>query len=747
MQDDPDGIEEEFDDDTEDDTEETSEENRSSGPQQNMLAAGARASIEGRAEEEAASEIGSDDSWSRARQAIRGSSAAPAPELPLSTASDDAESGAASQPEDAMGVALSGLPEIVAASSAPSSLPPMPITSATDAATVTEAPASSSAEPVAKPSSSALPSLPAMPSTAPVTAEEEAKAEAQPQATAHVDQPEYRFDFGKFRGKTLQEALAKKPDYLDFLVANGLHEERPALKAALVQAGMLEDLLPQAESEPSADMKPPETVADTESPEAVADTESQELTAEELIAPRGVTAPESSAEVVFDATGSAPDVVVTGAAPASDLVVTDIADHESARSSAAAGADGATTADTSDALVDDAEPAGSGVPRSGPSASSDTAEKDRSHDADSRTAGGSGEASDQHGAHAGAVDAAKAATDPAAAPDAAGADADVGVGDDAHSPDASPPPEGEEKRPGRNRPFSERLSKTAELLTDKGERLRDRSKTGMLETEGWLASRVESQTLRSVEDALCDMKAAATGREPPVSSSHKVQRFVSGWCCNRRLHKDKQRVEAAYQDAKFTPEQVIEAFRLTRSQPSLIAQASKGRVTWRYALCLTGICLCLIFWILLLLYFLFALAVFSSRPISVDDSTGAITDPDGKPVGTAATVNLRALWDFPSLSTSDLRTVDDVLFFYNRAAHIIRAASISKSLDGQVEIGAVDGSTLRVQSNGKAFWQRRGFAEAELDAMEAFRAQHGSQDLGMFTSGALSMQVVQPAAR
>jgi hypothetical protein len=60
-------------------------------------------------------------------------------------------------------------------------------------------------------------------------------------APARVDgEGEYRFNFGQMKGKTIQEALALKQDYVAHLIAGGHLPNRPTLVKALTDAGVLD---------------------------------------------------------------------------------------------------------------------------------------------------------------------------------------------------------------------------------------------------------------------------------------------------------------------------------------------------------------------------------------------------------------------------------------------------------------------------------------------------------------------------
>jgi hypothetical protein len=51
--------------------------------------------------------------------------------------------------------------------------------------------------------------------------------------------PPYRLDFGKHAGEELLDVLASDPFYIDWCISSGVHESRPALRAALESFGKL----------------------------------------------------------------------------------------------------------------------------------------------------------------------------------------------------------------------------------------------------------------------------------------------------------------------------------------------------------------------------------------------------------------------------------------------------------------------------------------------------------------------------
>lgn len=199
-------------------------------------------------------------------------------------------------------------------------------------------------------------------------------------------------------------------------------------------------------------------------------------------------------------------------------------------------------------------------------------------------------------------------------------------------------------------------------------------------------------------------------------------------------------------DASFSREQVMEAFSRTRKQPSLVAQASSGQRSWTSALLILSWRLVLVFVAALLLFFFLALIVFASSSVALSETSGAFVDPESgdQPVGTAATTTLRHLWDFPSLPLSELRTVEDVVFFHDRAVHTMRVSSVARHQAGEIEIWSPDRTLLRIQPDGRAFWQRYGQSEIFLEAMERLRFTPGATEMGQNSFATFTKQITRP---
>jgi len=121
-------------------------------------------------------------------------------------------------------------------------------------------------------------------------------------------------------------------------------------------------------------------------------------------------------------------------------------------------------------------------------------------------------------------------------------------------------------------------------------------------------------------------------------------------------------------------------------------------------------------------------------------------------VATAATVALQPLWDYPRLSFDELRRVEDVAFVHNQARHVLRVAVVEKMANGAVKVVTADGSEVRIEPGGKAFWRPGGPAQAEvpLVVMETWRQMLGvgravDAELAWLTSGILASHRTAPA--
>lgn len=175
----------------------------------------------------------------------------------------------------------------------------------------------------------------------------------------------------------------------------------------------------------------------------------------------------------------------------------------------------------------------------------------------------------------------------------------------------------------------------------------------------------------------------------------------------------------------FSPEQVVEAYR--RAQPkakkSFAERWLDGEASSMQTLCFySGLALVALAF-LLILHFCLALLVFSTAALSVPGSSGVLVDsPYKAPVSAARSVELRPLWDYPSLSLEQLRRVQDIVFVHNQAFQVLRAGAIVRKAGGAVSVRTMDGSVVQVEPSGRSFWRRPGKPEVQLTAMDAWRA-------------------------
>jgi len=166
----------------------------------------------------------------------------------------------------------------------------------------------------------------------------------------------------------------------------------------------------------------------------------------------------------------------------------------------------------------------------------------------------------------------------------------------------------------------------------------------------------------------------------------------------------------------------------------------------RWALCMLCSCAVLFLLLLLLLQAFLALALFSVRDVGIDDASGALVDSATgmSKVGTAMTMQLQPLWDYPALSLDELRQVEDVVFVHNQATHMLRVSVATRTEGGTVLLKAADGSEVRVAPDGRSYWRRLGHPEEHLEAMEIWRTAQRSEEVQWLTSGMLATQVTVP---
>lgn len=245
----------------------------------------------------------------------------------------------------------------------------------------------------------------------------------------------------------------------------------------------------------------------------------------------------------------------------------------------------------------------------------------------------------------------------------------------------------------------------------------------------WKTSRLG----RRVQDELVRM-AVEAGDLPPSALPGR---------CSRGLVSDED-----IEKLRFSPPYVVEAFRSIRPRPkkAFMERVLDGEIPLDETLCVLISFTLLVTLVVLFLYLGLASAVFSAKDVAADAIQGTIVDASTglTTVGAAATVALKPLWNYPSLSLDELRRVEDVLFVHNQATHVLRVATVSRMASGTVLLKAVDSSTVRVEPSGRSFWQRVGHPEVFLEAMESWRTAPGNAEVDWLTSGVLATQVTVP---
>lgn len=203
---------------------------------------------------------------------------------------------------------------------------------------------------------------------------------------------------------------------------------------------------------------------------------------------------------------------------------------------------------------------------------------------------------------------------------------------------------------------------------------------------------------------------------------------------------------------RFNAAQVVQAFKARRPQTkrSLIVEAMDGKISWGRMVATIFSRAMLLGVVVLLLHLALAMLVFGTSKDVAVDSSGALVDPATQSkVATARTVQLHPLWDYPKLEFSQLRRIEDVVFVFNAATHVLHVAVIEKGNDpGDVFIKSADGDVVRIEHSGSAYWQRVGHEEVFLAEMEAWRAAGLGSDpeVAWLTSGVLATQVNRPAS-
>jgi len=201
---------------------------------------------------------------------------------------------------------------------------------------------------------------------------------------------------------------------------------------------------------------------------------------------------------------------------------------------------------------------------------------------------------------------------------------------------------------------------------------------------------------------------------------------------------------------ELLPDQVIEIYRRLRPRhrTDFLFRALAGKAApkdtivglgWRF---LVGLGL------ILLVYFLIAAWALSPNDVVVHEISGGLVDPShvDTPIAASAAVHLKPLWEYPSLAKSELRTLEDVVFVHRRSTYVIRVAGLEKKLNGTLFITGSDGSLLRIEATGSAYWRQDGPGTEEqfLSSMEAWRSVQRTDDVRWMSSGLLSAQVVKP---
>jgi len=252
-------------------------------------------------------------------------------------------------------------------------------------------------------------------------------------------------------------------------------------------------------------------------------------------------------------------------------------------------------------------------------------------------------------------------------------------------------------------------------------------------------------------------------REARTWEDHWLLNIVEKCCARRREAKLRREVEAqlwriAFPDLapaqrkgmekpNLTPEQVMAAYRLLRRQDTLDVRVVQGVTSWKRFI-MVRCCQTLLAAILVLLVYLgLALLVFAvPRDFHVQSSTGVLTDPSDplRIVSTGSTVGLYPVWEYPHLSLDELRKVEDVVIVQNQATHVQHVAMISRTSQGTVSMTSSDGSTIRVEPDGRTWWQRSGHSDILLNAMGSWRAFRRDAEIAWLTDGVASTQVVIP---
>eukprot|EP00927_Polykrikos_kofoidii_P028826 TRINITY_DN25049_c0_g1_i1.p1 TRINITY_DN25049_c0_g1~~TRINITY_DN25049_c0_g1_i1.p1 ORF type:complete len:468 (-),score=87.65 TRINITY_DN25049_c0_g1_i1:32-1435(-) len=192
-------------------------------------------------------------------------------------------------------------------------------------------------------------------------------------------------------------------------------------------------------------------------------------------------------------------------------------------------------------------------------------------------------------------------------------------------------------------------------------------------------------------------------------------------------------------DVDFSLEDVVQVYRQLRPQTPLFVRALRGETpTWQ-----TVVAWAVVVMLTLPIYLLFVLLIYQvPRDFTVEGGTGTLTDPNFKarpPLAAGVSVALRPLVEFPFLPLAELRKVEDVVFLYNFVTHTLRVAAMARTASGSVEITGADGSRVRVEPDGSAFWARQGLPEATLLHTKKVTRE---EQVAWLNSGVVALQVV-----
>eukprot|EP00930_Biecheleria_cincta_P082846 TRINITY_DN72497_c0_g1_i1.p1 TRINITY_DN72497_c0_g1~~TRINITY_DN72497_c0_g1_i1.p1 ORF type:complete len:589 (-),score=116.17 TRINITY_DN72497_c0_g1_i1:134-1900(-) len=259
-----------------------------------------------------------------------------------------------------------------------------------------------------------------------------------------------------------------------------------------------------------------------------------------------------------------------------------------------------------------------------------------------------------------------------------------------------------------------------------------------------------SGTLDSLQDSL-DQYADSRERRRAVQElrnmavRNRLLEMPSSWDRDR-MEKLERRQARLY----YSHDEMMEAFeQLQRtSQDWLFVQVIKGHTPLKRALPWLVLEALLAAVLLLGWHSILSTIVFSSTSsVRSVASTGAIVDPgNGGAVGAAGLTALQPLWQFPSLSLQELRQVEDVVFSHGYALHVLHVAVMFKAQSGSVVLRAADGSAVRVEPDGNAYWRRnRAAAEVFLDEMQGLRKlvnDKSAESVTWLTAGSLPSEVL-----